>query len=526
MSNLQIYNSLTRQLELFKSIEPGKVKIYVCGPTVYDHAHLGHARCYIIWDIVTRYLEFRGYKLQYVRNITDVDDKIIKRAKERNISPAELTAEYIKKFDADMKAINIKKPTLEPKATEYIDEMISFIAKLIEKGNAYNVDGDVYFRINSYKKYGELAHQNLEDLISGARVEQDSKKENQLDFALWKSISDESEIHWDSPWGKGRPGWHSECCAMIHKLMGDTIDIHAGGLDLAFPHHENEKAQAESYTGKTFVNYWMHNGFVNVESEKMSKSLDNFQTIKELTGSYDSNTIRLFILTNHYRMPVDFRNEALTSAKKGVKKIINAVNESGKTLEKFHIIRERFDKAADLIIEKLLTTNDFDEMKEEFPEFIDKLELSDLSSTSPWARKETSSLTWRIKEFISSMDNDFNTSKAIAILFDLSSMIQKNKTQIVEQKEICNDTVNLMALETVVLEKLATILGFNFNKEETGLIDSSLTNKLIESLIELRNQAREGKNWAIADSIRDKLKGMNIIIKDNKDGTTTWELDE
>ena len=526
MSNLKIYNTLTRQLEDFKAITPGRVNIYVCGPTVYDDAHLGHARCYIIWDVVTRYFKFKGYKLNYVRNITDVDDKIINRAKRNNTTPEEITKKYIEEFANDMKSINVATPDCEPKATEYIEEMISFIAKLVDKGNAYVVDEDVYFSVDSCKDYGKLSHQKLEDLKSGARVEKDEKKKNPLDFVLWKSVDADETIYWQSPWGKGRPGWHTECCAMINKLMGDTIDIHAGGMDLAFPHHENERAQSESLTGKPFVNYWMHNGFVNVESEKMSKSLDNFKTIKDLANSYDSNTIRLFILTNHYRMPVDFRNEALTSAKNGIKKIKNALKDANITLTDKAICKERMTKAADIFIKRIFEDDEIYDLKEEHPGFANRFGLEEICSTSPTALKELSSIAWRVKEFIASMDNDFNTSKAIAILFDLASMLQKNRNEIVHGKNFDVDTLNIMVFESVILEKLAVVLGFDFDNDFKKQVDNSMVNELIETMIKLRNEARAGKNWLIADSIRDKLKDLKILVKDNKDGTTTWEFEE
>lgn len=526
MSRLKVHNSLTRQLEEFKPIEEGKVKIYVCGPTVYDHAHLGHARCYIIWDVVTRYLAFRGYELQYVRNITDVDDKIINRAKANNTTPKAVTKQFIKEFTDDMASINVNTPNIEPKATEYIGEMIKFTKTLVDKGHAYAVDGDVYFRVNSYKNYGQLAHQKLEDLMSGARVEADSRKESPLDFALWKSIEDETEIHWNSPWGKGRPGWHTECCAMINKLMGETIDIHAGGLDLAFPHHENEKAQAECFTGKKFVNYWLHNGFVNVESEKMSKSLDNFKTIKDLAHKYDSNTIRLFILTNHYRMPVDFRNEALTSAKQGIKKIHNALKEANAVISESQVSKDIATDIALKMVDKILSTDQFDNMKEELPEFGDQFCTGDFCSINPWAKKEFSSIAWRIKEFITAMDNDFNTSKAIAILFDIASMIQKNKNAIVHENQMDNDLINIMTLESVILEKLAGVLGFSFDLSKQEFDGDALAADLMQLIIDLRKQARTEKNWALSDMIRDRLKELKIVLKDQKDGKTSWELDE
>jgi cysteinyl-tRNA synthetase len=527
MSQLKIYNTLRGQLEDFIPLEGNRVKMYVCGPTVYDDAHLGHARCYIIWDVVARYLRFKGYDLLYVRNITDVDDKIIGKAKKQNVTPETITAKYIEDFARDMKTINVKTPDIEPRATQFIEEMIDITRKLIDKGHAYVVNGDVFFRVESYKHYGELSKQNIEDLKSGARVESDIKKENPIDFALWKTVSSEEEISWQSPWGKGRPGWHTECCAMILKHMGETIDIHAGGYDLTFPHHENERAQVECLTGKPFVKYWLHNGFVNVDSEKMSKSLENFKTIKELAKTYDNNTIRLFILTNHYRMPVDFRDEALNSAKKGIKRIKNALQSSNLYIMEKQVSKEKAEKVADKMLEHMTVSEIPESIKDDFPELAKIFCSNEICGTSPWARSEFISLTWRIKEFITAMDNDFNTSKALAILFSISSMIQKNKTSIEEGKKLNTDVLNLMLLETVILERLSTVLGFDFSVvEHDNTADNELPDQLMNVIIELRAQARKDKNWALADAIRDKLKAINIVLKDTKDGTTTWELEE
>lgn len=527
MSQLKIYNTLTRQLEEFVPLELNNVSIYVCGPTVYDHAHLGHARCYIIWDVITRYLRFKGYNVTYVRNITDVDDKIINRAKDINSTPDQVAERFLKEFKSDMKLINVKPPDLEPKATEYINEMIALTQKLLEKGHAYEKDNSVYFRVSSYKKYGELSNQNVSDLMSGARVETDENKENPLDFALWKSVSAPDEITWDSPWGKGRPGWHTECCAMIGKIFGETIDIHAGGYDLVFPHHENERAQAECLYSKTFVKYWMHNGFVNVDSEKMSKSLNNFKTVKDLAKLYDSNTIRLFVLTNHYRMPVDFKDEALNSAKRGIKKIKNAINESKSTYSHLSINQEKVSFAVDTVLSKMLTTDTIETIKEEFTELAHNICTDAMCATSPWAKTEFASIAWRIKEFIAAMDSDFNTSKALAILFDLASKIQKNRNLIIHGKNLDADVINLMTFETILLERLTEVLGFQFNTEEEATSnDEGIIEDLMSIIINIRAQCRKEKNWELSDIIRDKLKDIDIILKDHKDGTTTWSVEE
>ena len=463
---LKIYNTLSNKIEDFIPTVENSVKMYVCGPTVYDKAHLGHARCYITWDTLYRYLKFSGYNVTYCRNVTDVDDKILKKADEQKVLPEVITDKYYKSFSDSMKNLNCLKPDIEPRATKTIGEMIAMVKKLEQTGFAYAVDGDVYFRVEKYSKYGELSSQPIKDLMKGARVETSDKKENPLDFALWKK----DEAHgYNSPWGKGRPGWHIECSAMNKKHLGDTIDIHAGGADLAFPHHENERAQSECANGCIFSKYWMHNGFVTINKEKMSKSLNNFLTIDDLLEKYDCNAIRLFILTNHYRMPVEFNDEALTAASNGAKRLINAV--------------AGFDK------------NDiYDE--------------------------DT------IKDFKEAMDDDLNTSKALAVLFKLVDKIKKN------------DRADIMAN---TLRYLGGVLGFNFDlakkevsKEELLKIVEPLydefsvdkavePDKLLEQIINLRKEARANKDWAKSDEIRDILLKNKIQLNDSKEGTT-WQI--
>ncbi len=453
---MKLHNSYTNQIEEFKPIEDNKVKMYVCGPTVYDYAHLGHARCYITWDVLYRYLKFKGYDVTYCRNVTDVDDKILKKAEKEGKTPEEVSQYWYKQFANSMKALNTLKPDIEPFATKTLGEMISIVKTLIEKGYAYEANGDVYFRVKKFPNYGYLSKQPIDQLESGARIEVGEQKEDPLDFALWKK---DEKFGYKSPWGVGRPGWHIECSAMSRKYLGKTIDIHAGGADLIFPHHENEIAQSECANGCKFVNYWLHNGFVTINKEKMSKSLGNFLTIDDLLKKYDSNTIRFFILTNHYRMPVEFSDEALTSAQAGVKRMLNA---------------KRTD------INENLDITSFEEYK----------------------------------EFVEAMDDDLNTSKALAVLFDLTNKANKDVD--------CAYTI---------LYKLATALGFTFDKptlsdEEIYRALEKVSEKLekkfstMDELLEYRKTARADKNWAVADAIRITLDECGIVLKDTKDGTT------
>ena len=456
---MKLHNSYTNQTEEFKPIEENKVKMYVCGPTVYDNAHLGHARCYITWDVLYRYLKFKGYDVTYCRNVTDVDDKILKKAEKEGKTPEEVSTFWYKKFSESMSALNNLKPDIEPFATKTLGEMISIVKDLINKGYAYEANGDVYFRVKKFPKYGYLSKQPIDQLESGARIEVGEQKEDPLDFALWKK---DEKFGYKSPWGVGRPGWHIECSAMSRKYLGKTIDIHAGGADLIFPHHENEIAQSECANGCKFVNYWLHNGFVTINKEKMSKSLGNFLTIDDLLKNYDSNTIRFFILTNHYRMPVEFSDEALQAAANGVKRMLNAK-------------RTQLDENLDLT---------------QFEEY---------------------------KAFEEAMDDDLNTSKALAVLFDLTNKANKD-----------------VSYAFTLLYKLATTLGFVF--EKATLSEEELAEKLkeiseelgetyssMEEIIEKRKAARVEKNWDVADKIRVALDKVGIVLKDSKEGTT-WEL--
>ena len=453
---MRLHNSYTNKVEDFTPIEDNKVKMYVCGPTVYDFAHLGHARCYITWDVLYRYLKFKGYDVTYCRNVTDVDDKILKKAEKENKTPEEVSKYWYNQFSNSMKALNNLKPDIEPFATKTLGEMISIVKTLIDKGYAYEANGDVYFRVKKFPNYGYLSKQPIDQLESGARIEVGEHKEDPLDFALWKK---DEKFGYNSPWGVGRPGWHIECSAMSRKYLGKTIDIHAGGADLIFPHHENEIAQSECANGCKFVNYWLHNGFVTINKEKMSKSLGNFLTIDDLLKKYDANTIRFFILTNHYRMPVEFSDEALASAQAGVKRMLNA---------------------------KRTPVN----------------ENLDLTKTEEY------------KQFVDAMDDDLNTSKALAVLFDLTNKANQDVKD-----------------SFTILYKLASVLGFTFDKpelseDEINIALSKVSDNLgktfsdMDDLIQYRKEARENKNWDIADAIRITLDECGIVLKDTKDGTT------
>jgi len=476
---LRLFNTLSKNVEEFRPLNEGAVKMYVCGPTVYDRAHLGHARCYITWDVLYRYLKFLNYDVTYCRNVTDIDDKILKKADDNGVLPEDIAKEFYKSFINSMDALNVLKPDIEPRATKTIGEMIAMVKKLEADGYAYAVDGDVYFEVSKYKKYGELSKQPIDDLLAGARVEADDKKRSPLDFALWKK----DEKHgFKSPWGTGRPGWHIECSAMSKKHLGASIDIHAGGADLQFPHHENERAQSECANGCTFVKYWLHNGFVTINKEKMSKSLGNFLTIDDVLKRYNSNAIRFFILTNHYRMPVEFNDEALNSANSGAKRLINSVKD-----------------------------------------------YSDKGSYDNEA----------VNAFKEAMDDDLNTSKALAVLFSLVDSLKKTA--------VSGNSDDTEILASTII-KLGGVLGFDFSlKDKPVLTDDELKQKisplydefgfeksmapkaLLDKLLEDRNAARTQKDWAKSDLIRDKLLSVGILVKDGKAGAdktagSFWEI--
>ena len=459
---MRIFNTMTRQKEEFIPNNPDEVKIYACGPTVYNYIHIGNARPLCVFDVLRRYLEYRGYNVKFVLNFTDVDDKIIKRANEEGITFEEVSKKYIEEFWTDANGLNFKKASVHPKATENIDEIINIIKTLEEKGYAYAVDGDVYFRTLKFKEYGKLSHQPIEDLQSGARIAIGEKKENPLDFALWKAAK-EGEPYWDSPWGKGRPGWHIECSAMNKRFLGDTIDIHCGGQDLIFPHHENEIAQSECANGCTFSKYWMHNGYINVDNVKMSKSLGNFKTVREIANVYGYEVIRYFLISSHYRSPINYSLEIIEQCKSA--------------LERLYTCRESLDFA-------LKNAKDIPDDEE----LIKKLN----------SHRE---------QFITAMDDDLNTADGVAAVFEL---VKDINTSILD-KEVSK---NVCQTAAAVFDELCDVLGILYNRKNND-VDSD-----IEALIEERQQARANKDWATADRIRDELKAKGIILKDTPQGVT------
>ncbi|MGI8317240.1 cysteine--tRNA ligase [Halobacillus mangrovi] len=460
--SINIYNTLTRKKEPFQPLEEGKVKMYVCGPTVYNYIHIGNARPAIVFDTVRRYFEYRGYDVHYVLNFTDVDDKLIKAANELGEEVPEIANRFIKAYKEDVGALGVQEAVDHPRVTENMDEIIDFIKGLIEKGHAYEAGGDVYFRTRSFDGYGKLSHQSIDELRSGARIEVGDKKEDPLDFTLWKAAKP-SEISWESPWGTGRPGWHIECSTMAKKYLGETIDIHAGGQDLTFPHHENEIAQSEAHNGESFAQYWMHNGYINIENEKMSKSLGNFVLAHDLVKRHDPQVIRFFMLSVQYRHPINFSDELLEGAKSSFNRIKNA----------FENIQHRKDSSLNLQEDNEKWLKEVDGYKEQF-----------------------------IKE----MNDDFNTANAISVLFDLTKSanlyLQENQTH----------TAVLERYETMFKE-LTNVLGIELEQQE------ELLDEEIEQLIAERKQARKDRNFERADQIRDELKERNIVLEDTSQGT-------
>jgi cysteinyl-tRNA synthetase (EC 6.1.1.16) len=481
--SLKIYNTLTGKKEDFAPIKPGEVKIYTCGVTVYDYNHVGHGRSLIVFDMIRRYLRYLGYNVIFVRNFTDVDDKIINRAKNECLPFNVISDKFIKEYFDDAEKFRIEPADVEPRVTTHIPDIINFIQKLVDAGYAYEADGDVYFSVRKFKEYGKLSKRSIDELLAGARIEPGEKKKDPLDFALWKSAK-AGEPYWESPWGKGRPGWHTECCAMIFKHLGETIDIHGGGLDLTFPHHENEIAQAEALTGKPFARYWIHNGLVTVNGQKMSKSLGNYITLKEIYSKYEPDILRLLVLSVHYRSPLDFSWDKMEETKKAYERLKNAIEEAE-------------------VLNKLPIEENFE---------------GDLYNAVQKAQSG----------FYSAMSDDFNTPEALASLFGLV-----REMNILRDKAIKHGGISKKALESY---KEAAKTLHDIGRDIFGLFDSlqpcvkqeeikakekeeSINEDLIQVLIEAREKARKEKQFAIADLIRDKLAEKGIILEDTPFGT-------
>ena len=459
---MRVYNTMTRKKEEFKPLHEGKVNMYVCGPTVYNFFHIGNARPFVVFDTLRKYLIYKGYDVTFVQNFTDVDDKIINRAKEEGLTAMEVADKYIDEYYKDAGAINVKKADVHPRVSETMDDIIQFVADLIDMGYAYEVDGDVYYSTRKFKDYGKLSKQNIDDLEAGARIMVEEKKKDPLDFALWKARKEESEIAWESPWGMGRPGWHIECSSMSRKYLGDTIDIHAGGQDLQFPHHENEIAQSEAHNGCTFANYWMHNGYITVDNEKMSKSLGNFFTVRDILEKYDGEVIRFFLLSGHYRNPINFSDELMQQAKNSLGRLQNA--------------KENLQ----FLIEK--GEGEMTDAEKEAYDGYDKFR----------------------QQFISAMDDDLNTADGITAVFELVTAIN-TAVKDGASKEFAEKSL-------ATLMEFADVLGILQQDKEAGIDDD------IQALVDERQQARKEKNFARADEIRDQLAAMGITLKDTPQG--------
>jgi cysteinyl-tRNA synthetase len=476
--SLRIFNTMTGKKEIFEPLESGKVRMYVCGPTVYDACHIGHARSVVVFDVIARYLKAIGYQVIYVRNFTDVDDKIIDKAHRLDISPKAVAERYIREFYEDMGALNVERATIEPRATDHIKPMIHFIERLVEAGFAYQVDGDVYYSVEKFKEYGKLSGRKLEEMEAGARIDIDERKKNPFDFVLWKSAKP-GEPSWDSPWGMGRPGWHIECSVMSNKYLGETFDIHGGGKDLCFPHHENEIAQSESISKKPFVRYWIHNGFVNINHEKMSKSLGNFLMIKDVLKTYHPEVVRLFLLSNHYRSPIDFTQKAMEEARIGLEKMYALLSRAGKEIG--------FEKHQDLV-------------------------------PGDW-----------FQQFCEAMDDDFNSARGIGIIFEAVRTINRLLDR--HENNMSAQIRQTIASGLTDVLKIGNILGIlldspdvYFNKKQKQILEQKAVDPaMIAKLVEERDAARKAKDWEKADQIRNRLAEMDVIIEDRPDGSV-WKI--
>jgi cysteinyl-tRNA synthetase len=480
---LKLFNTFTREKELFEPVEAGKVRFYMCGPTVYDYIHIGNARAFIIFDVLRRYLRFLNYDVLYVMNLTDIDDKIINKAIAEGKDYREITKLFSASFFEDIAALGVERADIHPKATEHIDEIITLIQKLIDNGMAYDVAGDVFYNVKKFKAYGNLSGKKIEDLIAGSRVAVDEKKRNPLDFALWKAAKP-NEPSWDSPWGKGRPGWHVECSAMSMKYLGESFDIHAGGTDLIFPHHENEVAQSEGASGKRFVKYWLHNGFLKIEGDKMAKSLGNFRTVKQILEKYSGVALRLFFLQKHYRSPIDFTYKGLQAATSASMRLKVFYEKLNKVIGSTTVSRQKFDEAR------------FTESEKKTLEFLKKMK----------------------RELLEAMDDDLNTPVALSRLFDFVREVNK----LLAKDELSENETHLLYAIEEDIEEINSFLGVFDTVVLVG--DTDLTNELIALLIDVRKELRTKKEWALADMIRDRLGESGVQLEDAPDGTH-WRLD-
>ncbi len=467
---MRLYNTLTRQKEEFVPIQEGKVKMYSCGPTVYNYFHIGNARPFIMFDLLRNYLIYKGYDVTFVQNFTDVDDKIINRANEEGVSPFEIAERYIKEYFVDADALGIRRADVHPRVTDNIPEIIDFIQNLITSGYAYESEGDVFFDTQKFKDYGKLSRQNLAELNLGARIDVNSSKRHPMDFVLWKKKK-ENEIGWESPWGEGRPGWHIECSVMSRRYLGDTIDIHSGGQDLIFPHHENEIAQSEARTGKPFANFWMHNGFINIDNEKMSKSLGNFFTVREISEQMDLEIVRFFMLNAHYRGPVNYSKDLLDQAKAGMERLYNA-------RDMLEFVMSKRQEELDEVKEQALIAQENERY----------LNLQRLQH-----------------EFDEAMDDDLNTANAITVIFELASLINEEIKQEV--------SLHYLNLAHELFSKLTSVLNIIQKR-------SDIDEQKIEELIAKRAEAKKNKDFKMADAIRDELKAMGVELLDTREGTT------
>lgn len=461
---MRLYNTMTRKKEEFVPLEAGKVRMYSCGPTVYNYFHIGNARPFIVFDVLRRYLKYRGYDVTFVQNFTDVDDKIIQKANEEGVSPFEIADRYIKEYFIDADGLGIERADVHPRVTENIAEIIDFVQALIDKGYAYEADGDVYYDTQKFKEYGKLSKQNLAELNMGARIEINSNKRHPMDFVVWKKKK-EGEIGWDSPWGEGRPGWHIECSVMSRRYLGDTIDIHSGGQDLIFPHHENEIAQSEARTGKTFANFWVHNGYINIDNEKMSKSLGNFFTVREVAAQMDLEIVRFFMLSAHYRGPVNYSKDLLDQAKAGMLRLYNARDMLAFLLTKAGGALRADEAVAADALEGFKT------------------------------------------KFVEAMDDDLNTADAIAAVFELATHINSTTSE--------ESSLEYLERANAMFTELTGVLGIVQKREE---VDEAA----IQTLIAERAEAKKNKDFARADAIREELKEMGIELLDTRAGTT-WK---